>query len=133
MSQHIRVGNTYYHRGEEMNVLTTHHDQTNDIWYRGVKSRDNAGVISTTEWVRQQPYSDFLGAVEMRDYPDDWERLRTAVRKRDNNECQSCPNNEGRTLNVHHIVPLGCGGTNTISNLITLCSRCHGRVHGGNT
>lgn len=132
MSQHIRVGNTYYHREEDREVLTTHHDDSNQIWYRGVKSKDNGGVISTTEWIRQESYSDFLGSVEMRDYPDDWDDLRGAVLKRDDYECQSCPNNEDRKLNVHHIVPLGCGGTNTLRNLISLCSRCHGRVHGGN-
>lgn len=133
MSQHIRLGNTYWHRGEEQEVLAVHHDHANDVWYRGVKSRDNGGVIATTDWVRQQSYSDFLGAAEMRNYPEDWEQKRKAVFKRDNYECQGCPNNENRELNVHHIVPLGCGGTNAMSNLMALCSRCHGRVHGGNT
>lgn len=34
-------------------------------------------------------------------------------------------------LHVHHIVPLGCGGTNSFRNLITLCEECHGKIHGG--
>ena len=133
MSQHARIGNTYWHRGEEMEVLATHHDETNHIWYRGVKSKDNAGVISTTEWVRQQPYSTFLGAVEMRDYPeeDDWQALREVVLERDGYICQGCGSNVQSNAPIHHIVPLGCGGTNTRRNLISLCDKCHGRIHGG--
>lgn len=132
MSQHARIGNTYWHRGEEQEVLATHHDETNHIWYRGVKSKDNGGVIATTEWVRQQPYSDFLGAVQMRDYPadDEWQALREVVLERDDNTCQGC-GSSSRELHVHHIVPLGCGGTNTRRNLISLCDECHGRIHGG--
>lgn len=130
MTQHIRVGNTYYHRDEETEVLTTHHDHQNQIWYRGVKSKDNGGVISTTDWLRQSPYKEFLGAVEMRDYTDDWGEMREVVLERDDNMCQGC-SNPNRPVHVHHIVPLGCGGTNTLRNLITLCEKCHGRVHGG--
>lgn len=133
MSQHIRVGNHYWHRGEEMEVITTHHDDTNHIWYRGVKSKDNAGVISTTEWVRQQEYGTFLGAVEMRDYPEseEWQDLRELVLDRDDNTCQGCGSDVQSNAPIHHIVPLGCGGTNTLRNLITLCESCHGRIHGG--
>lgn len=133
MSQKIRVGNHYWHEGEEMEVLATHHDETNNIWYRGVKSKDNAGVIATTEWVRQQPYDTFLGAVRMRDYPeeDDWQALREVVLERDDYTCQGCGTDVERNAPIHHIVPLGCGGTNTRRNLITLCETCHGRIHGG--
>lgn len=133
MSQHIRVGNTYYHTDEEQEVITTHHDQSNQIWYRGVKSKDNGGVISTTEWIRQQPYSDFLGAVRMRDYPEDesWQELREYVLDRDDYTCQGCGNNVNKSAPIHHIVPLGCGGANTRRNLLTLCGTCHGKIHGG--
>lgn len=31
---------------------------------------------------------------------------------------------------VHHIIPLSLGGTNKLSNLVTLCDVCHGVVHG---
>lgn len=133
MSQKIRIGNHYWHDGEEMEVVTTHHDETNHIWYRGVKSKDNAGVIATTEWLNQQPYDVFLGAVTMRDYPEDedWQALREVVLERDDYTCQGCGSNVQGNAPIHHIVPLGCGGTNTRRNLITLCEECHGRIHGG--
>ncbi|GAB6879249.1 hypothetical protein JCM17823_15230 [Halorubrum gandharaense] len=34
-----------------------------------------------------------------------------------------------RTLEVHHVVPRSNGGTNDLSNLLTLCSDCHEDVH----
>lgn len=130
MSQHIRIGNTYHYRPKDVEVLVTHHDETNRIWFRGVQSKDNGGVISTTEWLEQEPYADFLGNVEMRDYPEDWSDLREAILERDDHTCQGC-SAKGVELHVHHIVPLGAGGTNSRRNLITLCDTCHGRIHGG--
>lgn len=135
MSQRVRVGNTYHHKTRDEEVIVTHHDHQNDVWFRGVKSRDNAGVISTTDWIEQQPYREFLGCVSMRDYPEDWQQKRAAVFKRDQYTCQGCgvSDVEADELHCHHIVPLGAGGTNVRSNLITLCDECHGRVHGGVT
>lgn len=134
MSQRIRIGNTYWHRTREEEVFVCHRDASNHVWFRGVVARDNAGVISTSDWVDQQPYKEFLGVVEMRDYPPDpeWEARRQAILERDGNTCQGC-GDEGSPLQVHHIVPLGAGGTNAKSNLIALCEQCHGRVHGGVT
>jgi len=134
MSQKIRVGNTYYHTDEEQLVVTTNRDHENNVWYRGVESRDNGGVISTTDWLKQQQYDEFLGAVRMRDYPDDdeWQRKRNAVHERDDYQCQ-CGKTVNNSAPVHHIVPLGCGGSNALSNLITVCEECHGKVHGGAT
>ena len=120
------------HKTRQNEVVVVHHDHANDIWFRDVKSRDNAGVISTSDEVRQQPYKEFLSCVKMRDYPDNWDQLRAAILERDNHRCQGCgvSNTE---LHVHHIVPLGAGGTNVKSNLQVLCEDCHGRIHGGTT
>lgn len=43
--------------------------------------------------------------------------------------CYNC----GSTENVqyHHIVPLRMGGTNKLSNIAVLCSRCHKAAHRG--
>lgn len=132
MSQKIRIGNHYWHTERDSEVIVTHRDETDSVWFRGVKSKDNAGVIATSEWIDQQPYADFLGDVQMEDYPreDEWQALREAVLERDNHRCQGCGTDDAE-LHAHHIVPLGCGGTNTLRNLITLCQQCHGRVHGG--
>ena len=43
-------------------------------------------------------------------------------------ECVNCGCKE--ELEYHHIVPLAQGGTNRLSNIAVLCSRCHKAVHG---
>ena len=105
----------------------------NNLWFRKIIGEDNGGVVSTDDEIHQQQYDDFLAATSMRDYPDNWDELREAVLTRDNHRCEVCGRDreDGCTLQVHHIVPLGMGGTNARSNLITLCNEHHGRVHGG--
>jgi 5-methylcytosine-specific restriction endonuclease McrA len=129
MSQRIRLGNVYQH-DDYGEVLTVHKDHQNNVWFREVIGRDNAGVISTDNEVKQSPYKQFLSSVSMRDYPHDWNRKAKAIRQRDNEQCQSCGTKD-EELHVHHIVPLGAGGSNAKSNLITLCEQCHGKVHSG--
>lgn len=54
--------------------------------------------------------------------------LREYILHRDRHTCQNpnCKNRgKGQILNVHHIVFRSEGGTDTPSNLITLCNRCH--------
>jgi len=132
MSQHIRIGNTYHHSDHDL-VIVTHHDTDNQIHYRVVKNRDNGGVTAAEDRERVQSYSDFLGSVQMRDYPNDdnWGRLRKYVYYRDNETCQGCGTGVDRSAPIHHICPLGSGGTNKPSNLLLLCEECHGSVHRG--
>lgn len=61
---------------------------------------------------------------------------------RDNFTCQDCgefhayinkhgmiiPIDDGN-LEVHHITPVSCGGSDNPSNLVTLCKRCHIERH----
>ena len=45
--------------------------------------------------------------------------------------CEMCLK-EGRLTpveEVHHIVPVSCGGTNEFSNLMSLCQSCHTKLH----
>ena len=49
---------------------------------------------------------------------------------RDKHTCQCCGAKKVR-LEVHHIVYRSNGGTNDLSNLITLCEKCHKKVHAG--
>lgn len=45
-------------------------------------------------------------------------------------ECGNCGSAE--STDIHHIVPIARGGTNRISNLVTLCRPCHDAAHGMN-
>jgi len=47
---------------------------------------------------------------------------------RDKHQCCLCEQNKG-TLHVHHVVWTSKGGGNSPENLITLCSKCHDKVH----
>lgn len=57
------------------------------------------------------------------------ENIRKAVVLRDHNSCQNCGVTKIR-LEVHHITPRRLNGSDSIHNLITLCSVCHEKVTG---
>ena len=57
------------------------------------------------------------------------ENIRKAVILRDGGKCMECGKSNCR-LEVHHIKPRRCNGSNTISNLITLCEKCHQKTEG---
>lgn len=52
---------------------------------------------------------------------------RRLVLSRDNHRCTEC--GESQNLEVHHVVPRRLGGPDEPSNLVTLCSACHFRLH----
>lgn len=59
-----------------------------------------------------------------------WLILREIVQKRDHYRCRECfrerPNVQ---LQVHHKVEKRQGGTDDLSNLVTLCTECHAGHH----
>jgi len=57
------------------------------------------------------------------------ENIRKAVIMRDHNTCQDCGVTNTR-MEVHHIIPRRLNGSNSIQNLLTLCTSCHGKVSG---
>lgn len=57
------------------------------------------------------------------------ENIRKAVIHRDGCKCMECGKSNCR-LEVHHIKPKRLGGSNTLSNLITLCEKCHQKTEG---
>lgn len=70
-------------------------------------------------------------------YGANWKRQQREARRRDNHCCQLCGINEyecRRALDVHHIVPFRffgieqCKKANALSNLISLCDKCHKRA-----
>ena len=44
--------------------------------------------------------------------------------------CCACGTDDRSVLEHHHLVPRSEGGTDDETNLITLCSPCHGKAHG---
>jgi hypothetical protein len=56
------------------------------------------------------------------------ENLRIACLMRDRYTCRHCGTRKAR-LEAHHIVYRQHGGKDTLANLLTLCERCHDRVH----
>ena len=57
------------------------------------------------------------------------ENIRKAVILRDRCCCMECGKSNCR-LEVHHIKPRRLNGSNTLSNLITLCTACHEKTKG---
>lgn len=58
----------------------------------------------------------------------EWETLRQLVLEQDRYRCRIC-NAYPKEKHVHHIVPISKFGSNHPNNLVTLCYRCHDRVH----
>lgn len=60
----------------------------------------------------------------------EWEAIRERCMLRDSYTCQRCGKKFGTHahLSVHHIIPRSEGGSNDLSNLITLCCKCHDLV-----
>ena len=57
------------------------------------------------------------------------ENIRKAVILRDGCKCMECGKSKCK-LEVHHIKPRRLNGSNTLSNLITLCEVCHQKTEG---
>jgi len=69
-------------------------------------------------------------------YGENWDEIRKKVYQRDCYQCRLCGAKGyhvgGSTeLHAHHIVPLSKTGTNTPSNILTLCWSCHNAQHDG--
>lgn len=59
---------------------------------------------------------------------EDWQVLRHIVLKRDGYKCCNCRADD-ETLDVHHVVPIGRGGSNRLTNLKVVCRSCHELIH----
>jgi hypothetical protein len=55
--------------------------------------------------------------------------IRIEVLRRDGNKCRECGRTAGQVpLEIHHVVPVAKGGTDEMSNLITLCKSCNDSI-----
>ena len=96
-------------------------------------------LLSTGCWItlsqdtENQIRSMGLWSSSPNDYGPGWDLIRKTVLKRDQHMCQMCKNNSpGEPLHVHHRQPLrsfsSIDDANKLSNLISLCPRCHQRA-----
>lgn len=59
-----------------------------------------------------------------------WYQARLKRRAHDNYKCVDCGIHEsvlGRSLDVHHIIEFKDGGSNDLTNLVSLCRSCHNK------
>lgn len=63
-------------------------------------------------------------------YQEEFRRNRRAVLDRDGHCCQQCGRYMPSGLHVHHLHQRQYGGSNAMSNLVSLCPDCHHAVHG---
>ncbi len=75
--------------------------------------------------------SDPIGHVEFERRLDIPYSVRMAVLERDLYQCQLCGTGGENRLQLHHVVYRSHGGSHERENLITLCFRCHMKVHDG--
>ena len=62
-------------------------------------------------------------------YPPDWDEIAEEL-KEDVGRCENClASGSEAQLEVHHVVPVGSGGSHLRSNLKILCHQCHKSVH----
>ena len=100
-------------------------------------------LYQLNKWINIQEYCLEDISIDIRAMTDDYksygwqyqksnrldENLRKATILRDNCTCQECGKKNCK-LEVHHIRARRLGGANTISNLITLCEKCHQKTEG---
>jgi 5-methylcytosine-specific restriction endonuclease McrA len=60
--------------------------------------------------------------------PTEYQSLHNQALERDRRRCQEC--GSLRNQQVHHLRPRSQLGGDALTNLITLCARCHGKRHG---
>ena len=58
---------------------------------------------------------------------NDWPTARKERLKLDRHKCTECGSKE--SIEVHHVIPRSRGGSNAISNLLTLCDVHHQQKH----
>lgn len=87
------------------------------------RTSSKTGVVK----IRRDSYATVNGYTKV----NSWWDLRAKAWKRDGGKCVD-HRLRGQVIaakDVHHIVPLSRGGTNSLSNLISLCANCHIRRH----
>jgi DEAD/DEAH box helicase domain-containing protein len=89
--------------------------------------------LALTEETVERLRNQGLWTSDPNDYGPNWPTQRDRARARDGYRCQNCGAPEqGRAHHVHHKIPFrgfaSYRQANQLSNLVTLCSRCHRRA-----
>ena len=89
------------------------------------------------KWYRGSSVYNYVGENFRKDaYPVDysaWKTIASEIRNRDK-VCVGCgktPKDNGRALDVHHIIPYRISFDNSPSNLVALCMSCHKKADAG--
>jgi 5-methylcytosine-specific restriction endonuclease McrA len=97
------------------------------MWARRARSgRRNANGVAR---IRRETYTSVSGGATAK---DGWWKIRDEVWARDGGRCRAIKDGKvcgAPAKEVHHIIPLSKGGTNTKANLISLCLSCHDKRH----
>jgi DEAD/DEAH box helicase domain-containing protein len=112
---------TYENLGEEMLDMPPSELQTTGYW------------LSLSEETLSRLRESGAWTNDRNDYGANWQKIREAVRKRDQFKCQVCGAVESaREHDVHHKVPFRAFSSleeaNRLENLTTLCRTCHQKV-----
>jgi len=117
---------TYENLGQEPLDLPPSELQTTGYW------------LTLTEETLSHLRDAGIWSNDPNDYGPDWQKIRAAVRKRDQFKCQVCGAAEtNREHDVHHKTPfrafiqngvINREQANRLENLTTLCSTCHHKV-----
>lgn len=59
-------------------------------------------------------------------YTENWDDIRKQVYRRDGHRCVMC-GKKGK-LHAHHIVPVRVSHNNSLSNLVSVCEKCHRKL-----
>ncbi|MDG5760244.1 HNH endonuclease [Natronococcus sp. A-GB1] len=104
-----------------------------DLEYDGVSADEELESGVAPAGADEECSLEAVSKQSTRDYPDDWDRRRQEVYRRDDYQCANCRRRGGPhgdvELHAHHIVPKSRGGIHELSNLITVCEACHTAVH----
>lgn len=83
-------------------------------------------IVST---VPSQPHIQLLELIYdvYPGYPPDWDERRAKILRERGAVCGKCRSRS--SVQLHHEIRLGAGGSNEASNLIVLCADCHEKEH----
>ena len=97
----------------------------------GAAGREKNGMEGVTgqDHPRWSGGKSIYDAVKVSFRDESWSATRERIRERAGGVCESCGKEQpGRGLDVHHIIPVMCGGSNDDELLTALCITCHGKA-----